>query len=108
MDPVIAIAPTQNKTEEFKNEIDKFMMKYDYDYEVKIFSGYSEEFYNFAKTNRDFKVYLLDIKTPEGSGLDAARIIREEYEEFSDFYTEGKTGSDKFNADTKCIKRDGE
>jgi len=68
---------------EYKNEVDKFMMKYDYDYEVKIFSGYSEEFYNFAKTNRDFKVYLLDIKTPEGSGLDAARIIREEYEDWT-------------------------
>lgn len=63
---------------EYKNEIDKFMMKYDHDYNCKLFSGYNKEFNNYAKTNTVFKVYLLDIKTNEGSGLDAARMIREE------------------------------
>ena len=63
---------------EYKNEIDKFMMKYDHEYNCQLFSGYNKEFNNFAKTNTDFKVYLLDIKTNEGSGLDAARMIREE------------------------------
>ena len=68
---------------EYKNEVDKFMMNYDHEYQIKIFSGYSDEFYKYAKTTEDFKVYLLDIKTPEGSGLDAARIIREEYDDWT-------------------------
>lgn len=63
---------------EYKNEIDKFMMKYDHEYNCKLFSGYNKAFNDYAKTNTDFKIYLLDIKTNEGSGLDAARMIREE------------------------------
>lgn len=68
---------------EYKNEIDKFMMKYDHDYQCKLFSGYTKGFYTLAKTEQDFKIYLLDIKTDEGSGLDAARIIREEYNDWT-------------------------
>lgn len=63
---------------QYKNEIDKFMMKYDHEYNCQLFSGYTKEFNNYAKNNQDFKIYLLDIKTNEGSGLDAARMIREE------------------------------
>lgn len=68
---------------EYKNEIDKFMMKYDHEYGCKFFSGYNEEFNNYAKSNTDFKIYLLDIKTQEGSGLDAARMIREELNDWT-------------------------
>ena len=41
---------------EYKNEVDKFMMNYDHEYQIKIFSGYSDEFYKYAKTTEDFKV----------------------------------------------------
>ena len=68
---------------EYKNEIDKFMMRYDHEYNCKLFSGYGKEFNHYAKTNTDFKIYLLDIKTNEGSGLDAARMIREELNDWT-------------------------
>lgn len=68
---------------EYKDEIDKFMMKYDFDYKCHYFSGYDKEFTAFATENKEFKIYLLDIKTKEGSGLDAARMIREELEDWS-------------------------
>jgi DNA-binding LytR/AlgR family response regulator len=68
---------------EYKNEIDKFMMKYDHEYKCRIFSGYNSEFEEIVKDDKDFKIYLLDIKTTEGSGLDAARMIREEYNDWT-------------------------
>lgn len=68
---------------EYKNEIDKFMMNYDNEYIFKFFDGYTEEWKKFARTNTDFKIYLLDIKTNKGSGLDAARLIREVYEDWN-------------------------
>ena len=69
--------------EEYKSIIDKFMMKYDNEYMCRFFDGYSEEWRKYARTNTDFKIYLLDIKTKKGSGLDAARIIREVYEDWN-------------------------
>lgn len=68
---------------EYKDEIDKFMMKFDYEYKCQLFTGYTKEFEKLAKEDKDFKIYLLDIKTTEGSGLDAARMIREEYNDWT-------------------------
>lgn len=68
----------------YKNEIDKFMMNFDDDYECHLFDGYGKEWQEFAKEEKnDFKVYLLDIKTNDGSGLDAARAIREELDDWT-------------------------
>lgn len=68
----------------YRNEIDKFMMKFDDDYECYIFDGYGKAWQNFAREdNGDFKIYILDIKTNEGSGIDAARIIREELDDWT-------------------------
>lgn len=67
----------------YKREIDKFMMKYDIDYNCYYFSGYDDVWEAFVRKNKGFKVYLLDIKTAKGSGLDAARIIREEYNDWA-------------------------
>lgn len=67
----------------YKNEIDKFMMKYDHEYNCQLFTGYTKKFKEYAKSNQDFKIYLLDIKTEEGSGLDAARYIREELDDWA-------------------------
>lgn len=63
-------------------EIEKFMMNYDIDYKIHTYNGYTKEWKNYAQTDDGFKVYLLDIKTNEGSGLDAARRIREEYDDW--------------------------
>lgn len=68
---------------EYKNEIDKFMMKYDHEYKCQLFTGYTKEFEGIVKEDQDYKIYLLDIKTNEGSGLDAARMIREQYNDWT-------------------------
>lgn len=66
----------------YANEIDKFMMRYDMDYKCHTFVGYDERWKKYAKKEDGFKIYLLDIKTANGSGLDAARLIREEYDDW--------------------------
>ena len=68
---------------EYKKKIDCFMMKHDIDYECILFTEYNKDFRNIAKKDIGFKVYLLDIVTKKGSGLDAARLIREEYDDWS-------------------------
>ena len=62
--------------------VDKHMMKLDIDYKTYIFQEYNNEFKKIAKKDIGFKVYLLDIKTNNGSGLDAARYIREEIDDW--------------------------
>lgn len=66
----------------YKNEIDKFMMRYDIDYKCRSYKGYTNEWKEYAQAEDGFKIYLLDIKTEKGSGLDAARLIREEYDDW--------------------------
>ena len=67
----------------YKKEIDKFMMNYDIDYKCYIFKDYGKSWETIAKKEIGFKIYLLDIVTKNGSGLDAARLIREEYDDWS-------------------------
>lgn len=67
----------------YKNVIDNFMMNYDTDYKCHLFDGYTKEWKEFAEKDNGFKIYLLDIKTNEGSGLNAARIIREEFDDWT-------------------------
>lgn len=67
----------------YVNKIDRFMMRYDTDYKCHTFTGYDDDWKDYAKKKDGFKVYLLDIKTPTGSGLDAARLIREEYDDWT-------------------------
>lgn len=69
--------------EEYKNIIDKYMMNYDYEYQYVIFDGYDNKFDNYIKHQEDFKVYILDIKTKTGYGIDAARKIREEADDWN-------------------------
>lgn len=69
--------------QDYKNEIDKFMMKFDFEYKCFYFKGYDAKFKTFARKNKDFKVYILDIKTECGSGIDAARLIREDIEDWN-------------------------
>ena len=66
----------------YKNIIDKIMMKYDIDYNINIYGGYTRAWKKAVHNNSNFKVYILDLKTKEGSGLDAARYIREELDDW--------------------------
>lgn len=68
---------------EYKNEIDKFMMQFDFEYKCYLFSGYDTKFKSFARKNKDFKIYLFDVKTDCGSGIDATRFVREEIDDWS-------------------------
>lgn len=63
-------------------EITKFMMNYDIDYKIHEFSEYDETFYKYVSKEDGFKIYLLDIVTKKSSGLNAARRIREEYDDW--------------------------
>lgn len=65
-----------------KKIIDNFMMNFDSDYNYKRFKGYGKEFKEYVKQDNGFKILFLDIKTEEGSGLDAARFIREELDDW--------------------------
>lgn len=67
-----------------RRKIKDFMMKHkEIESEYHIFSGYGVEFERIIRTEGGFKVYFLDIETKKGSGLDATRIIREKYEDWT-------------------------
>lgn len=67
---------------EYTDAFDKFMMRYDIDYKCHSFKGYTDAWKQFIQKEMGFKIYLLDIKTAKGSGLDAARYIREELDDW--------------------------
>lgn len=67
----------------YKKIIDNFMMNYDIEYKFHIYKGYNDEWKAYAQKEDGFKIYLLDIKTQEGTGLDAARWLREEYDDWN-------------------------
>lgn len=67
---------------EYKYQIDKFMMKYDIEYKTNMFTSYDSKWEKSVQKIKGFKVYLLDIKTANGSGINAARQIREEYDDW--------------------------
>ena len=64
------------------NVIDKFMMRNDAEYKIHRFKGYTKDWEKFVTTNTEFKIHLLDIRTSAGSGIDAARRIREEFDDW--------------------------
>lgn len=66
----------------YEQQIDKFMMKYDIEYKCYKFNCYGKRWIRVTQNIIGFKIYLLDIKTGEGSGIDAARIIREENDDW--------------------------
>ncbi len=66
-----------------KKQIDNYMMRTDMEYKIYTFSGYNQDFEKLAGKEIGFKVYFLDIKTNYGSGIDAARFIREMIEDWN-------------------------
>lgn len=65
-----------------KRIVDNFMMRYDMEYKVFLFNEYNKQFEQLVTKNIGFKIYLLDIQTKSGSGLDITRKIREEYDDW--------------------------
>lgn len=68
---------------ETKNVIISLMMNYDIDYKIYEFDSYNDDFELLVKSDNGFKIYLLDIKTKNSSGIDAARMIREKYDDWN-------------------------
>ncbi len=66
-----------------KKLINNLMMNYDTDYKIKDFSDYTQEFNEEMEDESSFKIYLLDIQTDTSSGLDIARRIREELDDWT-------------------------
>lgn len=67
----------------YKKIIDNFMMRFDYSYKCHWFKGYGKEWEKLARDTNSFKIHILDIKTDKGSGLNAARRIREEIDDWT-------------------------
>jgi Response regulator of the LytR/AlgR family len=63
--------------------IDDYMMKSDVEYKCTVFHNYDNNLKAMIKKEIGFKVYILDIQMPDGSGLDITRMIREEYEDWA-------------------------
>lgn len=66
-----------------KKIIENLMMNYDIEYSFKLFTDYGLEFQNCMRSEIGFKIYLLDIEINETSGLDAARMIREQFDDWT-------------------------
>lgn len=58
--------------------ITSYMMKNDFEYHIHEFDDYNQNIINMVNNNESFKVYILDIELPNGSGVDIARMIRKE------------------------------
>lgn len=57
--------------------IDKVMMKNDFQYKIHLYSDYDKQFIKDMNSSLSNKIYILDIETPSGSGIDIARKMRE-------------------------------
>ena len=56
--------------------IDKVMMKNDFQYKIHLYSDYDKNFIKDMMLPLSNKIFILDIETPSGSGIDMARKIR--------------------------------
>lgn len=56
--------------------VNNFMMKNKIEYQLHIFNDYNKSFNEIIDSKIPSKIYLLDIETPSGSGIDIARKIR--------------------------------
>lgn len=56
--------------------VNNFMDKNKVEYQTHIYKDYDKKFHEIIENKMPFKIYLLDIETPSGSGIDIARKIR--------------------------------
>ncbi len=68
--------------DKYKEIIDKIMMNFDIEYSYHIFKGYNDKWKTEATEENGFKVYIMTMKSKQGSGLDAARYVREELDDW--------------------------
>jgi len=74
----------KSRITKIEEHIDNFMGEHTkIRYTKKHFFGYGRNFYKCVEDLSTFKVYLLDINTKMGSGMDAARKIREVYDDWN-------------------------
>lgn len=64
-------------TEKVSNTVADIMMKNKFNYKTLIFNDYNQDFIKLIENKECMRIYILDIVTPSGSGIDVARIIRE-------------------------------
>lgn len=62
--------------DDVEKTIDKIMMKNKYAYKTYKFLEYDKKFNKIMNSKLSSKIYILDIETPENSGIDVARKIR--------------------------------
>ncbi len=67
---------------EYIRQIEKIMMLYDVEYKYHTYTCYDKTWKKEIKEIKGFKIYILDIKTDCGSGISAARQIREEFDDW--------------------------
>lgn len=75
---------SEERIEKIKSHIKDFMQNHkNLKYDINCFSGYGKGFKKCVEEKGPFKIYLLDIKTKHGSGIDAARKIRKVYSDWT-------------------------
>lgn len=67
----------KNLAKKVENIIDKIMFKNHISYRKYLFYDYDKKFIEIIDEPLPSKVYILDIETPSGSGIDMARRIRD-------------------------------
>lgn len=73
----------QNFCNKIKQIVENYMMNFDIDNKYYLYNDYDTAFRKNISTISGFNVYILDIETQHGSGLDIARYIREELDDWS-------------------------
>ena len=56
--------------------VNNFMIKNNIEHKTHVYNDYNKKFNDIIDSKIPFKIYLLDIETPSGSGIDIARKIR--------------------------------
>lgn len=73
----------KNFAEKIKKIVQNYMMNFDIDDRFYLYEDYEQEFKQKIKDIKGFKVYILDIETKCGSGIDASRYIREDLDDWN-------------------------
>ena len=61
---------------EIFNIVNDFCNKLKINYEIYVFKSYDNKFFDMIDSELNNKIYILDIETPNGNGIDVARKIR--------------------------------
>lgn len=75
----IVIEDNDNHRKYNVNMITNYMMRNKLEFKIYEYSDYSKKLLNDIKGFGDNSVYIIDLELPKGDGLDIARVIRNEY-----------------------------